>query len=367
MPEGTMPAVVVTPRRPKSARIANVPRPEPAPGEALVRVLHVGICGTDAEIIAGLYGDAPPGNEQLVLGHESFGVVEALGSGTEGVAVGDYVTGIVRHPDGCPNCLRGEWDMCQWDGFTERGIRGLDGFMRPLYTETPEFLVPAPPSVAEIGVLLEPLSIIEKAAAQIAVIQRRVYWEPRTAVVLGAGPVGLLAAAVFRLQGLDTVVVATTPMPNPRADIAEALGARYISTRAVPIPKLEAHLGQRIDIILEATGNSAVAMDALGILGTNGVLCLTSITGGNRRVEIPADVINQRLVLGNMAVFGTVNANRGHYEAAVRDLAGFQERWPGVIERIISHHVPLRDFSEALDIYNSRDGIKVVLDVGEEG
>lgn len=363
---GLMPALVVTPRQANNARIMELPRPVAGPGEALVRVLSVGVCGTDAEIIAGQYGEAPPGQQHLVLAHESFGIVEALGPATDGVAVGDYVVGIVRHPDGCPNCQRGEWDMCLWGGFTERGIRAIDGFARPLYTETPAFLVPAPASLAGVGVLLEPLSVIEKAAAQITIIQRRVNWEPKTAVVLGAGPVGLLAAAVFRSQGLDTFVVATTPPPNPRATIANGLGAEYLSSREIPIPKLEAHLGRRIDIILEATGNSSVAVDALSILGTNGILCLASITGGNRTIEVPADVLNQRMVLGNMAVFGTVNANRSHYEAAVRDLSGFLVRWPGVIEKMVTHRFPLSQFTDALAKSHSREGIKVVLDLGAE-
>ncbi|MBI4499184.1 MAG: glucose 1-dehydrogenase [Chloroflexi bacterium] len=358
-----MQAVAVTPGRAGSARLVEVPQPAaPGPGEALVRVLQAGVCGTDVEITGGLYGAAPAGDDFLILGHESFGVVEDVGPDVHDLAPGDYVAAMVRHPDDCPNCRRGEWDMCIKGDYRERGIRGLHGFMRPYYVERTSHLVLVPAARRTLGVLMEPLSIVEKGLAQIARIQDRMHWEPTTAVVLGAGPIGLLATAVFRVSGYRTFTVARTPRPNSRADLVEQMGAVYLSTQETPVSELGRALGQ-IDVILEATGNGAVAFEAVHSLGTNGILCLTSVTPGDRRVEVPADTVNMRLVLGNMAVFGAVNANRSHFEQGVRHLEMFEQLWPGVIARLITHRFPLADFAAALEQQQDRESIKVVLDL----
>lgn len=359
----TAQAVAVTPGVAGSVRLVSAPRQDgPGPGEVLVRVLQVGVCGTDVEITNGLYGQAPPGADFLVLGHESFGVVEQVGPGVVGLLPGDYVAAFVRRPDDCLNCRNGQWDMCIEGGYREHGIKGLHGFMRPAYIERPEYLVRTPPAVAQIGVLMEPLSIAEKGLAQLRRIQERLRWEPRTVLVLGAGPVGLLATAVFRAEGFQVFTAALGPAPNRRADLVEQMGAGYLNTQETPVRELGRRLG-RIDIIFEATGNSAVAFEALESLSTNGILCLASVTPGDRRTEVPTDLLNLQMVLGNKVVFGTVNANRSHFEAGAQHLEQFQQLWPGTIAQFITHRFPLREFEAALRQQRDRDSIKVALDL----
>jgi threonine dehydrogenase-like Zn-dependent dehydrogenase len=198
----TMRAIAVTPKQAGSARQVELPRPKASPGSALLRVLEVGIDGTDTEINLGEYGEAPPGADVLVIGHEALSVVERVGEGVTGFQVGDLVVSTVRRPDECPNCLAGESDMCLTGGYTERGIKGAHGYMADYYSEKPEYMVKIPPALRAFGVLLEPLSIVEKATAQAWEAQRRMVWQPKRAVVLGAGPIGILGTILLRLRGL---------------------------------------------------------------------------------------------------------------------------------------------------------------------
>lgn len=351
-----MRAVVVTPGQSGSARLADVPDPRPAAGDALVRLVRAGACGTDAEIDRGDFGQAPDGDDYLVIGHENLGRVER---GAGPFAVGALVVATVRRPDDCPNCRVGEVDMCLAGGYTERGIKARHGFWAEAYAESPDFLVELPPELEPIGVLLEPMSVVEKAVRQSYALQRRMRWEPQRAVVLGAGPIGLLATFLLRLRGLDVVTVARS-QGTRAAELAVAAGARYLSSRDVPIPELGRELGP-IDLIVEATGNGQVVFEALRALGTNGVLCLTSITGGHRPVELDVDHLNLRLVLDNLAVFGSVNANRVDFEQGVADLNLARTRWPGLLDRLITRRLPLAEFRAALD--GSPGDIKTVLEI----
>lgn len=357
-----MKAVAVTPGEKRSAALREVPVPAPGEGEVLVRVLEVGIDGTDAEIDEGLYGEAPAGEDHLIIGHESLGRVEKAGAGVEDLGPGDLVAATVRRPGGCLNCRAGESDMCLDGDYTERGITGRHGFMAEAYVERPEFLVKVPPAFRRFAVLLEPLSIVEKGIAHGFEIQRRLTWEPRTALVLGAGTFGLLAALVLSHLGLE-VTLASREEPDalgPKRDLLEEMGARYRSTAADPISELPRRLGN-IDLIFEATGSSQVAFQAMKILGVNGVLCLTGITGGDRIIEVPADQINLGLVLGNKVVFGSVNAHRRHFELGLRHFGELERKWPGLLSRFITERLPLVAFREGLD--RRRDHVKVVLEV----
>ena len=352
-----MRAVVVTPGQAGSARLTDVPDPRPADGEATVRMLRAGACGTDAEIDQGLFGEAPPGDDYLVIGHENLGRVER---GAGPIASGDLVVATVRRPDTCPNCRAGESDMCLDGQYTERGVKGRHGYWAEAYAESPEFLVNVPEQLEPVAVLLEPNCVIEKALRQTVAIQRRMVWQPAQAVVLGAGPIGLLSAFVLRLRGLAVTTVARSK-GTLAAELVEQCGARYLSSRDIPVARLGEELG-RIDLIVEATGNGAIAFEAMQALGTNGVLCLTSITGGDRPTEVDANALNLRLVLGNMLVFGSVNAHRSDFEQGVADFVEIQRRWPGLLERVITRRLGLDQFRSALD--GSPGDIKTVLEIG---
>jgi len=317
----------------------------------------VGLDTTDSEIDAGLYGEPPPGEPFLILGHEALGIVEAS-AGTPALAPGDYVVPTVRRPDDCINCRAGEMDMCLLGGYRERGIRGLHGFLCERFVEEPRYLVKVPPGLVPLAVLLEPLSIVEKAVEQCFFVQRRMVWQPTTALVLGAGPIGLLASLLLRLRGIDTSVFAANPADSLQAELARAIGARYLDAASWDIAALPEQMGN-IDIIIEATGNSTVAFQAMSILGTNGVMCLTGVYGGHAQLTVEADVLNLKMVLGNKLLFGSVNAGRRHFEQGLEDLQAARARWPGLLERFITRTVPLEEFRLGLE--RSPDDVKVVV------
>ncbi len=216
----------MTPKEPGSGRLAEVPDPQPRDGEVLVQVDQVGLDGTDAEILEGQYGEAPSGDDYLIIGHESLGRVAKVSAGVEGLSLGDWVVAIVRRPDPvpCRNCAAGEWDMCLNGQYTERGIKGRHGFLAEFYTESPDFLVEIPAEISAVAVLLEPLTIVEKAIEQIKRIQSRLVWQPERAVVLGAGPIGLLAGMLLSLEKIEVHFYDATER-GIKSDLAEATGA----------------------------------------------------------------------------------------------------------------------------------------------
>ena len=330
---------------------------------ALMRVLEVGIDGTDTEIYKGEYGEPPPGSSVLVMGHEALSVVEAVGDGVQGFAPGDLVVSTVRRPDNCPNCQAGESDMCLFGNYTERGIKGAHGYMGQYYSEQPAFMVKIPPALRRFAVLLEPLSIVEKATVQAWKMQERMIWLPKRAVVLGAGSIGILATILLRLRGLEVHVYAKTPTDSVQAAVIAQLGASYKNVSDHPITWIKAELGQ-IDYMLEATGSSTVAFEAIAQVGVNGVTCLTGVSGGNSRIEIPSDVINLEMVLGNRMAFGSVNANRRYFELGVQHFQQAEQRWPGIFERLITRRVPFDDFKSALD--RRPEDIKTLLTIATE-
>ncbi len=355
--------VAVYPGQTGSLHLTDLAQPRPGPGEALVRVRRVGVCGTDKEIIEAKFGTAPAGAEELVLGHEVLGTVEAVGEGERTLRPGDVVTATVRRPDGCPTCRAGQIDMCLWGTYTERGILGAHGYIAESFTENVRYLVPIPPELEPVGVLVEPLSVVEKAYRQAVLIQRRLaVWKPETAVVLGAGPIGLLGTLLLREQGLAVYTLARTPAPNAASTIVEAAGAHYVSTRETPLAELRGSL-PNVDLIFESTGVSALAFAGMESLGINGVLVLLSITGGNARHEIPADAINQSLVLGNKVVVGSVNAAAEDFASGVRRLNRFEHFWPGLAASLITER--LRGFDDAHRIAEAvSGGVKTVLEFG---
>ncbi len=364
-----MRAIAIKPGEQDSAHLREVEKPEVGAGELLVQVLETGICGTDLEINSGLYGVAPAGQDFLVLGHESFGKVEAVGSGLEnsGWAKGDYIVSTVRRPchEPDPNCEQGRSDMCITGQYTERGIKERNGYMTEYYTEQAEYGIKVPALFRPFGVLLEPTSVVEKAIFQAYKIQERLEWLPRRALVCGAGPIGLLATLVLRDKGLEVYTVAHSKggPDNAKAGVVERCGAKYLSSQDTPVEELGKKLGS-IDLIVEATGNSEVAFKALASLGVNGVMALTSVSGGHNSIPLDTNLLNLQMVLGNQVVFGSVNANRHYFELGVESWGNIEGKWPGLLAALISRKLPMEEYKQALS--KDRDGIKTVLQITTE-
>lgn len=349
-----MKALTVVPLKAGTAELSDVDEPPEADGEVLVETVAIGICGTDAEILSGAYGWAPPGRERLVLGHESLGKVLEAPAGAP-VAAGDYVVGIVRRPDPvpCPNCAVGEWDFCRNGEYTERGIKEHDGYLSERYRITPEFVVKVDPGLGELGVLLEPTSVVAKAWEQVDRIGARAHWEPKTAVVTGAGPVGLLAALLGVQRGLEVHVIDQMET-GLKPDLVRALGGQY-HTGAI------ADACKDPDAIIECTGVGSLVFDAMEHIGPGGVVCLTGVSSGGRQIDVDAGSLNRSMVLENESVVGSVNANRRHYEAGAEALAKADRSW---LERLITRRVALADWASALE--RQPDDVKVVVEVNRQ-
>ena len=364
-----MKAVAVFPGKPDSVHLTDLPKPSvdeiPGGRGVLVKVLRVGVDGTDKEINAAEYGAPPPGFDFLVIGHEGFGQVEAVGPNVTELRPGDYVVATVRRPGGSIYDLIGTNDMTTDDTYFERGINLRHGFLTEYYVDDAEFVVKVAHGLRDVGVLLEPMTVVEKGIAQAYEIQRRLrVWRPRRAAVMGAGTIGLLAALVLRLRGLEVTTFGRSQKPYLNSDLLEAIGARYESSAEVPILDGARKHGP-FDLIFEATGSSPVVFDSMQALAKNGVLVLSSVTGGDRKVEVPADRINLEFVLGNKVMVGTVNANREYFEQGVRDMAQAEAEWAGWLSRLLTHPVKgLGNYHELFDKLTSAKGaIKVFCEV----
>lgn len=356
-----MNAIVVEPGVKNSIHMRPMPDPEMSADQVAVQVTRVGLCGTDNEINQGLYGKAPDGEQFLILGHENLGVIKDVGRSVTGFSVGDVVVSTVRRPCGmCPQCASGETDMCSSGRYTERGIMRRHGFMADYYVEHPEYLNKIPREISGFAVLLEPMSVVEKGIDQAFLIQRRFSWKPQLALVLGAGPVGLLACAVLRARGLRVVMAGREDPGDLRAQIAKQLGAEYNSVAQRPLAGLVKDAGYP-DLIIEATGSAKVAFTAMEMLAPNGVLCLLSVTGGQTENQEPIDLINQRLVLGNQVVFGSVNANRRHFQRGIEDFVAIERAWPGALQRLLTDRLPWGNYKQWFT--ERGHGIKATLEI----
>jgi threonine dehydrogenase-like Zn-dependent dehydrogenase len=346
-----MRAITVLPGIANSARLDEVPEPPLSDGAVLVRTRALGVCATDREILSGAYGTAPPGQGRLVLGHESLGTVETAPADSE-VAPGDLVVGIVRRPDPqpCSACAVGEWDMCRNGGYTERGIKERHGYGAERFRIEPEFVVKVDPALDILGVLLEPASVLAKAWNHIERIgQRARGWQPRSLLVTGAGPIGLLAALMGKQRGLDVHVLDHNKV-GPKEAIVHDLGAVY-HTDASTLERLGP------DVLMECTGAATMIRDCLGAGAPGGIVCLTGVTEPGKTFDLDIGRLNRKMVLDNETVFGSVNANRRHYQMAAEALARADKRW---LARLITRRVALKNWSEALE---PRPGdIKVVID-----
>lgn len=364
-----MKAIAVIPGQANSVHLADIPKPHvtdiPDGRGVLVRVLRVGVDGTDKEINAAEYGAAPPGEHILVIGHESFGVVEEVGPNVTELTPGDFVVATVRRPGTSIYDQIGTYDMTLDDTYFERGINLRHGYLTEYYVDDPEYLVNVPLGLKEEGVLLEPTSVIEKGIAQAFEIQRRLrVWRPKRAAVLGAGPIGLLATMALRLKGIRVCTFALPQPPYVNSRLIEEIGGCYHSTQDLSLSEASHDHGP-YDLIFEATGVASLVFEAMNILGKNGVLVLSGVSGGGRSVKVPADNINLGFVLGNKVVVGTVNANREYFEMGVKDLAHAQLQWPGWPAKLLTHPVKgLNRYREMMDTLTEAKGaIKVFVEV----
>jgi threonine dehydrogenase-like Zn-dependent dehydrogenase len=341
-----------------------------------LRILDVGVCGTDREICSFQYGTPPDGADHLIIGHESLARVEEVGCEVRAVRPGDLVVPMVRRPcphEHCTSCRADRQDFCFTGDFRERGIGGAHGFMTEIVVEEERYLNPVPRELRDSAILVEPLTIAEKALIQLWHLQARLPWRCphvpgvdhghcRRALVLGAGPVGLLGAMALRARDFETIVYAREAAPNEKCAVVEAIGATYVSSNDVPPAEIAARFGA-IDVVYEAAGASRVAFETMQSLGANSIFVFTGVPGRKGPVEIDTDLVMRNLVLRNQIVLGTVNAGRDAFEAAVRDVGEFGRLWPTALRALISGRHPPEKYRELL--LDRPTGIKHVISFAE--
>ncbi|MBI3874562.1 MAG: glucose 1-dehydrogenase [Verrucomicrobia bacterium] len=362
---------------PKKRQVALLEHEHPEitrPSHILVRTLDVGICGTDREICTFVYGAPPAGSEYLVLGHESLGQVIEVGARVKAFKVGDLVVPSVRRPckdEKCRPCRADLQDFCATWNFVERGIKQHHGYMTEFYVDEEKNFTLVPKELRDFAVLAEPLTIAEKGLAQVWRIQSRLPWACTShgkppgsglrAVVLGAGPIGILGAMTMVLNGFDTWVYSRSPKPNDKAALVESFGAKYISAQE-KTPQQLAEMVGNIDLVYEALGVSQVAFSVMEVLGINGVFIFTGIPAPEGRIEVPGNQLMRNFVLKNQVIVGTVNADKAAFQAAIRDLGEFKKRWPEALAKVITARHPVEDFRDLL--VGKPTGIKHVIKFG---
>jgi threonine dehydrogenase-like Zn-dependent dehydrogenase len=349
---------------PQEKKISIIEHPEPkllSGTEIKIKIQEVGICGTDREIARLEYGTPPKGSPYLVIGHETIGQVVEVGSQVSKIKTGDFVVPMVRrpcwHPE-CPACRSGRQDFCLTGDFSERGIKLLHGFMTEFIVDEEKYMNFVPPEIKDLAVLVEPLTIAEKGLIQVWDIEKRLPWldvpgaeekyaHKQKAVVLGAGPVGLLGTMALLVRGFDTWVYSRDPKESVKAKFVESIGGKYLSSRDIAIQKLPEQIGN-IDLIYEATGAATISFQAMEVLGINGVFIFTGVPGRKGPIQIDADLIMRNLVLKNQLVYGTVNAGKDAFEAAILDLGKFAKRWPAQIRQVITGRYPITNYQDLL-------------------
>jgi glucose 1-dehydrogenase len=372
MKNGSMRAVGVFPGKREVDLIGHqVPRLQ-APTDVKIRTLEIGICGTDREICSFAYGTPPRDSDYLVLGHEAVGEVIEIGPAVSHFKPGDLVVPSVRRP--CPHpqcvpCRLDRQDFCSTGDFTERGIKMRHGYMTEFFAEDEKFLTLVPADLRDVAVLVEPLTVAEKALAQLWHVQSRLPWQStnpappgagKTAVVLGAGPVGILGAMALLARGFRTFVYSRSAAPNPKSTLLDSIGAKYISSETEPLDKFAALVGN-VDLVYEAVGVARISFDVLKILGLNGVFIFTGIPPHKPAIPIAADSLMRDMVLKNQVALGTVNADGPAFEAAIQDLGVFKQRWPQALQSVITGRYPLEGYRDLL--LGKNRGIKNIITV----
>lgn len=375
MNNGSMKAVGVIPKKREVALFEHSMPRVSAPTQLKIKTIEVGICGTDREICSFAYGTPPDGSDYLVLGHEALGEVVEVGTGVSKFKTGDLVVPTVRRPcphDYCPSCRDARQDFCFTGDFTERGIKMTHGYMTEYFVEDQAHLNFVPKELRDVAVLVEPLTVAEKALAQVWQVQQRLPWTNnsasdatrgtgKTAVVLGAGPVGILGAMTLVINGFKTYVYSRSAEPNPKANLVNSIGAKYISSDTTSLTDFAKMVGN-IDLVYEALGVASISFDVMKVLGLNGVFVFTGIPPHKPAIPIEADSLMRQVVLMNQAIIGTVNADRPAFENAIRDLGTFKQRWPDALRKVITGRHPLENYRELL--LGKATGIKNVVTIG---
>ena len=354
-----MKAIIFSPKGKKDLELSERNKPEISQNEVLVKVKEVGLDGTDKEIIQGDAGEIPEDKDGLIIGHECLGEVVKTGGNVENFESGDLVVPTVRRPDDCINCQEGEYDMCLNGNYTERGIKEEDGYLAEYFKEKPKFLVKIPKEIKETAVLLEPTSVAEKAVRTGYSVQDRMTWKPETALVAGSGTLGLLISYLLSLRDLD-VNITDVEEDERKKDILSTLSIRHFDGRDIKLHDIPDELGKQIDIIMEATGDSSVAFHSMFVVGTNGVVVLLSVTGGNENITFCADCLNEGLVLENKSVVGSVNSNKDDFKKGIEDMKKIEEKWPGLMEKLITARHDVSEIDEAIE--NMGDNIKTIIE-----
>ncbi len=368
-----MKAIAVYPGQRNSMHLEEISQPKvidiPDGRGVLVKVLRVGVDGTDKEINAAEYGLAPEGYNFLITGHENFGQVVEVGPNVPStIRPGTYVVASVRRPGHSIYDQIGLQDMTTDDVYYERGINLLHGYLTEYYVEDAAYVVPLPDNLREVGVLLEPLTVAEKGLNQAYEIQRRLkVWRPQRAAVIGAGTIGLLAALAMRLRGLEVTCYSRGLPPYRNSDLMNEIGVQYVSSYQSTLKEASATYGP-FDIIFEATGASQLVFQAAEVLGKNGVLVLSGITSGNTKAEVNADVINQGFVLGNKVMVGTVNASQADFVSGGNDMVKAEALYPGWLQKLLTTPVNgLENYAEMLShLTQNKDAIKVYMQVAQD-
>lgn len=351
-----MKAIVAEPPKKNSVKLIEIPKPHPRKGQVLLETLCVGIDGTDREINEGIYGTPPNGSHYLVLGHEAVARVQEIGDQVESFSEGDLVVPTVRRPceENCFNCRIGESDFCLTGNYFEHGIYKLHGFASEYAESDADFLVKIPMELENVAVLLEPLSIAEKAVTQFFKIQERMAWTPKRAFVVGAGPLGLLATMILRLKGLEVYVAATRTEESLKAKIVRSVGGTYVNVRETPIRSLE----EKFDIVVEATGRVEAALEVLKLLGPNGVMCFLGVYREKKACEEFGKVLTN-MVLGNRLMFGSVSSNKNYFELGLKDMSEIKRRYRNVLNMLITKKLYPPEFEQAFKL--ERESIKTII------
>jgi threonine dehydrogenase-like Zn-dependent dehydrogenase len=361
-----MKAVAVFPAN-RSVQVIDHPEPNiQSPDQVKVRLLDVGVCGTDREIISFQYGTPPEGSDYLIIGHESLGQVVETSERVTKAKPGDLVVLTVRRPCPHPSCIAcrsGRQDFCYTGDFTERGIKQRHGYMTEFVVEEESYVNVVPGALRDVAVLVEPLTIAEKSLEQLRIVQERLPWDGeghRRAVVLGAGPVGLLGAMALSIAGFEVTVYSRSSRQEEKNDIVSAIGAQYVAAETHSVEELSKAVGA-IDVVYEAIGASGVAFDVISHLGPNGVFIFTGVPGRKGPIEVDTDYIMRDVVLNNQVILGSVNAPPHSFQAAIRDLASFVEKWPKAVRALITARFPIEQATLALS--PSTAGVKNVIAV----
>jgi threonine dehydrogenase-like Zn-dependent dehydrogenase len=351
-----MKAIVAEPPKNNSVKLVDLIKPKPKKNQVLLKILRVGIDGTDREINEGIYGTPPKGHKYLVLGHESLGRIQELGEGVKNFSIGELVVPTVRRPcdEQCLNCEIGETDMCLTGNYYEHGIYRLHGFASEYALSEANYLIKIPEELANVAILLEPLSIAEKAIIQTLKIQERLDWKPKNVLINGAGPLGLLTAIILALRRFRVYVAATRKTESLKGKIVQSIGGSYINVKETPINSLDIDF----DLIIEATGRVDVALKNFALLNRNSIMCILGIYHEQKACQEFGKFLTN-MTLGNRLVFGSVSSNKNHFKMGIKDMYRTNQQYGPLLQKLITQSLELEEFAQSFK--PERENIKTII------